>query len=265
MNHYNGFNGYSDLDDYGKLFGQGGWFQKTFRPSKYADFEASQLTFQPTEISDMAVADTPDSGFTTTEPSTGQEKGKLATFFSNLFGGGKERRAARQQRRAAKAGQRSLEAASRAGRELVDPNDSSYKYKRQADGSYAVFRRQADGTFRRTGTARAGTGAHSAIDQLFPAGGIARDQSDRAMVAADIIGGVASAVPGILSVFGIGPSPGAGMPMEDLGPLPQQQKPFPWIPVTLGVGALFLVVMATRKPQQSAPAPAPAPRRRRTR
>ena len=52
--------------------------------------------------------------------------------------------------------------------ELVDPNDSSYQYKRLPDGSYEVRRRQADGSYKRTGTAKKGSAAFDAIDDLFP-------------------------------------------------------------------------------------------------
>ena len=52
--------------------------------------------------------------------------------------------------------------------ELVDPNDPSYQYKRLPDGSYEVRRRQADGSYKRTGTAKKGSAAFDAIDDLFP-------------------------------------------------------------------------------------------------
>ena len=260
MNHYNGFDGYSDLDEYGQLFGQGGFFQKVFRPQKYEAFQATQSTPLP---DDFEFAEGTGVGIEVSDAS--EERGGFANFFKNLFGGSKERREARRTARAERAGQRALQAASRAGREVTDPNDPSYKYKRQADGTYAVFRRQPNGSFKRTGTARPGSRAYTSINALFPAGGMARDRSDRASAIAEVVGGVASAVPGILSAFGIGPKPPAVVADEGFGPELPPAKPFPWVPIGLGVGAVFLILMATRKPKTTTPATAPAPRRRRQR
>lgn len=237
-------------DEYGKLFGQGGWFQKTFRPESFANWQAQQgdITLNP-----PAVIET--EGVAVSNPNVDVDAGggSKPGLFARLFGTRASRQASRQER--------SLERI--AGSFVPSPTgNENTKFRVNADGSVTQFNRNAQGGWSPSKNYAAGSNQALSVTRAA--------KSARWADIAQGIGAGVSALPGILQQFGIGPAPAAqtalpagpmpGMPMEE------PKRPFPWVWVGVGTLAVVVLVAASRRRPAPAPAPAaPAPRRRRTR
>ena len=166
-------NGHGDLGEYGKLFGAGGWFQKTFRPGKFADFQATNPT------ADLA-----------TTTATGADAGK-EPFWKRIFRRDPAKVAQRDQRRA---GRRELRAAAAGGAQFSDPS-GKWRYVSNADGTYQVFKKSASGWKRVRSDVGPGDGSmFTAIDSLARQSGAQAGQpGSRGAGWAEAAAGLASA------------------------------------------------------------------------
>lgn len=256
---FNGYGGHFYDDEYGALFGEGGLFQKIFRPQKYREFRLqefaqSDLTdpsdlpldfeFQPA-ADQITVSDEPD------------RPRNIFARIGQLFS--RRNRGDRSETRA----QRSL---SRVAGEIVDSpvsgEGSATKYRINADGSVTQLER-IDNTWSAVASHPAGSNrATSAIRSAQ------RARGER--ITSGIAQGV-SLLPSILASFGInmpGQPPAQELPPQQFEELTGQQQPTrpPWLIPVIAGGAALVVVGLLVKGKRSAPAPAPAqPRRRRAR
>jgi hypothetical protein len=256
-----GTGAFGEMDEYGKLFGQGGWLQSVFRPKKYAAFTTSASAGGADALLDQALdnatVSVDDIEFKQTPADITVEDSP--NFWQRLFGTKQSRTAGRSARQAGRATKR----ASRQTQRLVGATVSTSETSR--------YRILEDGSIQREQLLESGQWQRRAV--LPPDSNLAKNIRSQALMQRReaITGGLAAGaqfLPGLLAQFGIGmPGAGAGAGVEGGGEeyLAEASGTPSWLlPAVIGGGALILVtVLVSRK--RTPPATSAPPRRRRAR